>query len=71
MLNIFLAWCKHPLLKNLHTGWPGGTAVKYACSASAAQGSLVRILGADVALLVKPCCGGHPTYKVKDGGHRC
>ena len=54
-------------------GWgrPGGTAVKCTRSASAAQGSLVRILGADMALLGKPCCGRHPTYKVEEDGHGC
>ena len=34
-------------------GWPGGTAVKCTRSALAAQGSLVWILGADVAPLGK------------------
>ena len=32
---------------------------------------LVRIPGADVALLVKPCCGRRPTYKVEEDGHEC
>ena len=52
-------------------GWPGGASVKCAHSASLAQGSLVRILGADMALLVKPCCGRRPTYKVKEDEHGC
>ena len=34
-------------------GWPGGTAVKCARSASAAQGSLVQILSANMAPLGK------------------
>ena len=45
--------------------------VKFACSASEALGSLVQILGADMAPLVKPCCGRCPTYKVEEDGHRC
>ena len=36
-----------------------------------AQGSLVWILGADMAPLGKPCCGRHPTYKVEEDGHGC
>ena len=36
-------------IKTLVRGWPGGAAVKFACSASAARGSWVRILGADMA----------------------
>ena len=45
--------------------------VKCACSASAAQGSPVGILGVDMALLGKPCCGRRPTYKVEEDGHGC
>ena len=50
-------------------GRPGGAVVKCACSASAAGGSQVRIQGADMALLVKPCCGRRSTYKVEEDGH--
>ena len=45
--------------------------VKCARSTLAAQGSLVQIPGAGTALLGKPCCGRHPTYKVEEGGHGC
>ena len=41
--------------KNLPWGWPGGAAVKCTRSASAVQGSLVRIPGVDIAPLGKPC----------------
>ena len=36
-----------------------------------AQGSPVWIPGADTALLSKPCCGRHLTYKVEEDGHGC
>ena len=52
-------------------GRPSGAAVKFARSASAGQASPVWILGADMAPLVKPCCGRHPTYKVEEDGHGC
>ena len=53
-------------LEKIEKGRPGGTAVKFARSSSAARGSPVRILGVDVALLGKPCCGRRPTYKVEE-----
>ena len=40
-------------------------------SASAARGSLARIPGAGTALLGKPCCGRHPTFKMEEDGHGC
>ena len=52
-------------------GRPHGTEVKFACSALAAQGSPVRIPGADMALLGMPCCGRCPTNKVEEDGHGC
>ena len=58
-------------LQNLPRGQPGSAGVKFARSASAARGSLVRIPGADMAPFVKPCCGRHPTYKVEEDGHGC
>ena len=51
-------------------GRPGGTTVKCAHSALEAWGSPTRIPGVDMALLDKPCCGRHPTYKVEEDGHR-
>ena len=50
---------------------PGGAAVKYARSASAAWGLLVRIPGVDMAPCGKPCCGRRPTYKVEEDGRGC
>ena len=57
------------LLKINRLGWPIGVAVKCARSALVARGSLVWILGADMAPLGKPCCGRRPTYKVEEDGH--
>ena len=59
------------LLIKVVEGRPGGTVVKCARSASVAQGSLVWIPGADMALLGKPCCGRRPIYKVEEDGHGC
>ena len=47
-------------------GGPRGTAVKCAHSALAARGSPVWIPDVDMALIGKPCCGRHPTYKVEE-----
>ena len=51
-------------------GWPDGTVIKIALSASAAQGLQVWTLGTDLALLVKPCCGCIP-HKIEEDWHRC
>ena len=60
------------LSKNAVSGsQPGGAAVKSMHYAWAARSSLVRIPGVDMALLVRPCCGRRPTYKVEKDGHRC
>ena len=53
-------------------GRPGGAAVMFTRSTSEARGSPVWIPGVDMALLDKPCCGRHPTYKkVEEDGHEC
>ena len=57
--------------ENTTRGLASGAAVKCMCSASAARGSLVRVLGADMGPPGKPCCGRHPTYKVEEDGHGC
>ena len=44
-------------------GWPSGAAVKCTRSASVAWGLPVWILGVDMALLGKPCCGRCPHIK--------
>ena len=51
-------------------GPPGDAVVKFTHSASMSWGSLVRIPGADMAPLGRPCCGRRPTYKVEEDGHR-
>ena len=56
-------------LKKIYWGRPGGAAIKCTRSASVALGSLIWIPGADMALLGKPYCGRHPTYKVEEDGH--
>ena len=58
-------------LKLIGSSRPRGAAVKFARSALVAQGLLVWILGADMAPLGTPCCGGRPTYKVEEDGHGC
>ena len=49
----------------------GGTVVKSTPSSWGAWGLLVQIPGADMALLVKPCCGTRPIRKVEEDGHGC
>ena len=58
-------------IKNSLKGLTHWVTVKFMCSASVAQVSPFWILGTDMALLVKPCCGRCLTYKVEEDGHRC
>ena len=51
-------------------GPPGGVVVKFSHSVSLAQGSQVWILGADLAPLIKPCCGSIP-HKTEEDWYRC
>ena len=50
-------------------GWPSGIVVKFTHSALVARGLQVRILGADLAVLIKPHCGSIP-HKVEEDQHR-
>ena len=51
-------------------GWPSGVVVRFVCSASAAWGSQVWILGVDLAVLLEPCRGSIPN-KTEEGWCRC
>ena len=42
-------------LRIKYRGWPCGSVVKVACSALAAQGLLVQVLGTELAPLIRPC----------------
>ena len=68
-LNFVFIVVECTLYKIYHfRGWPGGAAVKFAHSASAAWDSPVRGPGVDMAPLGKPCCGRRPTFKVEEMG---
>ena len=69
---IFINFHTFILTKFISQHYQGaGPVVKFAHSASAAQGSPVRIPGADMTLLGKTCCDRRPTYKVEEDGHGC
>ena len=52
-------------------GWPSGIVVKFAHSASAAQGSWVWIPSADLHSALQAMLWWHPTYKIQEDWHRC
>ena len=49
--------------EKIYWGWFGDVAVKFVCSASAAQGSQVRILGTDLCTVHQATLWWHPTCK--------
>ena len=57
------------LIKKENNGRPSDVVSKFACSALEAQGPQIQILGVDLAVPVKPCCGSIP-LKIEDW-HRC
>ena len=65
-LDEFFVGISSPV-KITNRGWPGGAVVKFTHSTSVAWG----LLGVDMPLLGKPCCGRRPTYKVEEDGHGC
>ena len=68
----FLTLDPLPILKKCFWGLPGGTAVKFARSAS--RRPRVRPFGSRCGhgtAWQKPCCGRHPTHKVEEDGHGC
>ena len=54
----------------LHWGSPDGLVVKFMHSAFVVRDSWVRILGADLAPLIKPHCGSIP-HKIEEDWQRC
>ena len=48
-----------------------GAGVKFVCSASVAQGSLVRILGVDLYTAHQAMLWWCPTYKIEEDWQRC
>ena len=58
-------------IKKYSQGLPGGVAVKFALSAWWSGVHQLRSQAWTYILLIKPCCGRHPTYKVEEDGHRC
>ena len=60
------------LLKNLLWGRPMAQWLSaYVLLLHEACSLPVWILGVDKALLGKPCCGRHVTFKVEEDGHGC
>ena len=49
----------------------GGIVVKFACSAAAAQGSRIWILGMDLHTTQQAMLWRQPKYKIEEDWHRC
>ena len=64
---------KHRIIKAGERGsCPGGIVVKFACSASAAWGLQVRVLGTNLHTSThQATLWQHPTYKIEEDWHRC
>ena len=52
-------------------GWPGGTVVKFLCSALVAGGPRVQIPSMDIHTAQQAMLWRHPTHKIEDDWHRC
>ena len=52
-------------------GWPGGVVVKFALSASVAQGLQVWILGVGLHNAHEAILWWKTTYKIEEDWHRC
>ena len=64
------AWDPH-FRKSTPQRLAGGVVVKFVLSTLVARGSPVQIPARTYALLIKPCCGRRPIYKIEEDGHRC
>ena len=51
-------------------GQCSGIVVRFVCSTLTAQGLQVQIPAANLAPLIKPCCGGIP-HKIEEDWHGC
>ena len=70
---LFMCSCqKHGnLFKNkFEWGQPGGSVVKFTCSALESWGLLVRILGGDLHTAHHVTLWQHPIYKIEEDRHR-
>ena len=70
-LPVAILWRRLKCEKRKIGDQPSDAVVKFVLSALVAWGSPVWIPGVDMALLIKPCCGRRPTYKVEEDGHGC
>ena len=57
--------------KRFQGGWPGGTVVKFACSALVAQGSWVQIPGVDLHIAHQAMLWQQLTHKIDEDWNRC